>query len=241
MTADSAHRADTVSDLAREVLTESKESARAYLRQGWLYAAVRALREARQSANLTQGEVAQCLGTTQSAIARLESDHEGRITLHRYIDYALACDMCPLDLDTLLVPAERLRAFAIQDPDAPRTPTRFTAWCDSQQPSNAAWITFPADIPADIGPSAHTVTVDYQLQQAEGHEWVGFADWMSPEQAPPMSFVATSGLWSQHEMVGANLMQLPSTVAYASSPGQHDPAGRGELDTEWPGEPSRAA
>lgn len=115
-----------LSDLVREVLEESPEAARAYLRESWLLAAIRALRDARRRAGLSQAEVAARLGTTQPAIARLENDREGRTTLHRYVDYALACGMLPLEI--VVEPLESVRQFAVENPMAPRTQTCYEAW-----------------------------------------------------------------------------------------------------------------
>lgn len=115
-----------LADLEREALLESEESAYALLRENWLASTVAKLRAARRQAGLTQGDLAARLETTQSAIARLEADHEGRMTLHRFIDYAVACGV--LALDMLLVPSRDLRAYALQDPDAPRTQTCFDLW-----------------------------------------------------------------------------------------------------------------
>lgn len=117
---------DALSDLVREVLEESDESANAYLVQSWLSSAIEALYDARRRANLTQKEVAERLGTKQPAIARLEKDDEGRVSLHRYIEYALACGVLPLDLS--LRPVSALREYALNDPDAPRTERAYEAW-----------------------------------------------------------------------------------------------------------------
>lgn len=89
----------TLADAARSILEESDESAKAYLRQSWLSAAMGALWEARRDAGLTQAQVAERMGTTQSAVARMENDQQGRITLHKYIDFVLACDRVPLDVE----------------------------------------------------------------------------------------------------------------------------------------------
>ena len=117
---------DALTNLAREVLEESDESAYAYLAQGWLSSAIEKLYDARRAANLTQKEVAERLGTKQPAIARLEKDDGGRVSLHRYIEYALACDMLPLDI--MLKPAEDVRRYATYDPEAPRSEKAYEAW-----------------------------------------------------------------------------------------------------------------
>lgn len=119
---------DTFADLAREFLQESDESARAYLLQRWLAATMGTLREARRQAGLTQAEVAQRLGTTQSAIARLERDHAGGCSLRRYIEYLAACDLLPLDIE--VTPAASLRAYALANPDAPRSSGAIQNWRD---------------------------------------------------------------------------------------------------------------
>jgi transcriptional regulator with XRE-family HTH domain len=109
----------TLDDLTREILFESPESATAYLRSSWLTSAVQSLVEARRRSGLTQREVAERLATTQSAIARLESDYDGRMSLHRYIDYLIACSQAPFDIETTQL--HQLRVFAIARPSGPRT------------------------------------------------------------------------------------------------------------------------
>src|SRR5262245_50466824 len=87
--------ARTLADAVRDVLSQDEDGARAYLRQQWLSQAMSALWEARRAAGLTQAQVAERMQTAQSAIARMEKDDEGRITLHKYIDFALACEAVP--------------------------------------------------------------------------------------------------------------------------------------------------
>lgn len=60
------------------------------------------VREMRKRAGLTQAELAERIGTTQSAIARLERGH-GRPTLERLSTIATACH---LDLQVRLVDAD---------------------------------------------------------------------------------------------------------------------------------------
>src|SRR5579884_1516385 len=129
-------KAGRISDLVRDVLEESPEAARAYLRESWLLAAIRALRDARRKAGLSQSEVAARMGTTQPAIARLENDREGRTTLHRYIDYALACGMLPLEI--VVEPLEGVRQFAIARPDVPRTQSCYQVWAEGLPAASTA-------------------------------------------------------------------------------------------------------
>ena len=60
------------------------------------------MREARKRAGLTQTELAERVGTTQSAIARLERGH-GHPTMQRISELVEACG---LELQVRLVPAE---------------------------------------------------------------------------------------------------------------------------------------
>lgn len=119
MPIDTACEGSTLMDLEREVLEESEESAREYLRQGWISSAMGELRAARRKAGLTQQVIADRLGTTQSAIARLERDHDCSLSLRRYIDYLIACDVLPLDIET--APLAAVREYALTNPDASRT------------------------------------------------------------------------------------------------------------------------
>jgi len=86
---------------------------------------IEALQDARRRASLTQEDVAQRLGTTQSSIARLENSNEGSISLRRYVRYALACGMAPFDIT--MEPVRAMRDYILQDPDAARTPL---AYCE---------------------------------------------------------------------------------------------------------------
>ena len=110
-------------DLERKVLEESEESAREYLLRGWFYGAMEAARNARLVNGLTQAEVADRMGTTQSAVARLENAHTGNFSLDRFLRYAWECGAAPLDLE--FVPAKKLCQYALYDPSAPRTAQAF--------------------------------------------------------------------------------------------------------------------
>lgn len=121
-----SHRGGSMSDLIRETMEESEDSARVFLRQSWISAANAALRDARYRAGLTQEEVAQRLETTQSAIARLERDFEGRTTLHRFIDYVLACGAMPLSV--AVEPFSAVRSYVIANPEADRGEASYCDW-----------------------------------------------------------------------------------------------------------------
>ncbi len=125
----------SLADLVRDVLLDD-ETAKEYLVQAWLGSTTQALQEARRHAGLTQADVAQKLGTKQPNIARLEKDVEGSISLRRYISYAVACGMMPLDikLETLV----DVRNYALHDPDAARSEILFNAWKSAMVNSVAA-------------------------------------------------------------------------------------------------------
>lgn len=97
-----------------------------YLRQEWLTAMVTVLRDARVAADLSQSQLAERLGTTQSSIARLERDFTGSVTLHRLFDYAVACNAIPTV--TYLAPIVEYTSFASAHPTGARTQLAFDSW-----------------------------------------------------------------------------------------------------------------
>ena len=118
---------DAAVDPVRELL-EDKDTAYLYLAERWLTDVVAKLRDARLESDLTQHEIAERLGTKQPAIARLESDHEGKFSLRRFVEYALACGALPLDLS--LESAEEVRRCALGSPGEPITETAYENWLD---------------------------------------------------------------------------------------------------------------
>ena len=106
---------------SQKAIHESLTGAKEYLLSAWFYRAMEEIRDARIRNKLTQKEVAERLGTTQSAVARLESAHRGTFSLERFLEYAWASGLGPLD--AAFVPAEELRWFAFEDPLAARTVT----------------------------------------------------------------------------------------------------------------------
>jgi len=119
----------TTSDFIVEMMMDEKdgeEFTREYLKAKFLSSAVRALYNARRKAGLTQAQVAERLNTKQAAIARLEADTEGSMSLRRYVDFALACGMDPLDI--ILEPVESIRDYVIHNPQAPRAQDLYEKW-----------------------------------------------------------------------------------------------------------------
>lgn len=77
------------------------------------------LRDLRLRAGLTQAQVAECLQTKQSVIARMEADTRGSVSLRRLAEYTLACGMIPAcfeagePLELHFIPLEDARQFTI--------------------------------------------------------------------------------------------------------------------------------
>ncbi len=69
----------------------------------FLAGAADALLEARIAADMTQEQVAEKLGTKQSAIARMEADTSGSMSLRRYFDYCVAVNALPVPMQLTYV------------------------------------------------------------------------------------------------------------------------------------------
>ncbi len=90
-----------------------------YLRADFLASAAISLSRLRFDAGLTQAQVAEKLHTKQSAIARLEADFDGTMSLRRYVDFALACGVVPYNFT--FVPITTARDFIKKNPETPLT------------------------------------------------------------------------------------------------------------------------
>lgn len=86
----------TREDLLREYVYSSEEATDEYMKEMWLLASIGNLVRSRLQAGLTQREVADALGTTQSAIARLEAGND--IKLSRLWDYLRVCGSVPSEV-----------------------------------------------------------------------------------------------------------------------------------------------
>ncbi len=103
-----------------------QEFAEEYLKADFLSSAANALFSIRHQAGLTQAQVAERLNTKQSAIARLEADFDGSMSLRRYIEYALACGVIPHHIT--FAPVETARTFVIVQPETPFTQENQYNW-----------------------------------------------------------------------------------------------------------------
>ena len=115
----------TLGELVQDLAANERTGPR-YIQKAWVIGAVRCLRDARKRSGKTQADLAEALGTTQSAIARLENDRSGRINLRRFAEYAVACGYAPLDI--VLEPLEDVLAFASASPGRSRSPIAFHTW-----------------------------------------------------------------------------------------------------------------
>lgn len=126
---ENTHIGETTNDIiVRELTNRDSNSTfvKEYLKAGFVSAAVDQLFYARRQAGLTQAEVAERMDTKQAAIARLEADTKGSLSLRRYAEFALSCGMMPLEIT--LVPIESARYFVIDNPDLPITQVNYDRW-----------------------------------------------------------------------------------------------------------------
>jgi transcriptional regulator with XRE-family HTH domain len=117
------------SDFIVEMMMDEKEGeefTREYLKDRFLSSVVRGLYDVRRQAGLTQAQVAERLNTKQAAIARLEADTDGSMSLHRYVDYALACGMIPHHIT--FAPIESARDYVIAQPKMSFTQEAHNVW-----------------------------------------------------------------------------------------------------------------
>ncbi|MFL5663383.1 MAG: multiprotein-bridging factor 1 family protein [Ktedonobacteraceae bacterium] len=141
----------TVTDYLIQQITDEehgKDFAAEYLKSVFLETTVNDLFYVRRQAGLTQAQVAEKMKTKQAAIARFEADFDGGMSLRRYVDFALACDMIPLRIT--LAPVELVRQYTIARPKGSGTQEDFTDWQRT--------VTF--HLPADFADSTFHVTVN---------------------------------------------------------------------------------
>lgn len=122
-----------------------------YLKAVFLASAANALSTLRHEAGLTQMQVSEQLHTKQSAIARLEADFDGAMSLRRLVDFALACGYIPHHFT--FTPIETARRFIIEQPETPLSYKNQLSWNNATfqlrlEPagtaSRTAFIAFPS-------------------------------------------------------------------------------------------------
>lgn len=130
----------TTSDYLIQQLTdeeEGKDFAVEYLKAGFMSSAVNALFYMRRQAGLTQAQVAERLNIKPSAVARLEGDFDGGISLRRYVEFALACGMVPHDIT--FAPLESVINYIIAQPEVLYTQMNYQEWLKaSSQPDSTS-------------------------------------------------------------------------------------------------------
>lgn len=139
---------ETTNNIIVHELTDENTSStfvKEYLKAGFVSSAIDQLFYARRQAGLTQAQVAEQMNTKQAAIARLEADTDGSLSLRRYVEFALACGMVPLDIT--LVPIESARNFIIANPDSPLTQTNYDTWLLTKE---IPFIPAPQSVPPTV-------------------------------------------------------------------------------------------
>ncbi len=119
----------TMSDYLVEKLSSEEhgqEYATEYLKADFLTSVANALFTLRRQAGLTQAQVAELLHTKQSAIARLEADFDGAMSLRRFVDFSLACGYIPHHLT--FAPIETARNITIAQPETSLTFENHLNW-----------------------------------------------------------------------------------------------------------------
>ncbi len=171
-----AQSSGSTSDYIKERLSVDKggDFTRAYLKKGFLTAAMDALFYARREAGLTQAQVADRLHTKHTSIARWEADTSGSMSLHRYAEIALAYGMIPLDIK--LVPISSLCDYVTEDPQASRTADCYDAWLSKKfKPTFESW-----DV--DVYCVIHTKTCSVPLTHQEARGAVQLAEQLLKKQ-----------------------------------------------------------
>lgn len=138
---------------------QGKEFASDYLKSAFLAAAANTLFYMRRQAGLTQAQVAERLNTKQSAVARLEGDFDGSISLHRYVDFALACGMVPHDIS--FAPLELAISYTIAQPKTPYTQVNYQDWFKA----NSRPISTSAEITAQVESNSAIMSNTLQTQR----------------------------------------------------------------------------
>ncbi len=164
-------RETTADVIAHELADERNDPAfvEEYLKTGFLSSAVDALFYARRQAGLTQTQVAERLNTKQASIARLEADTNGSLTLRRYVEFALACGMVPLDIT--LAPIDSVRDFVRNHPDSPLTPELYQAWIKAKIEARQDFLldpgeTFSIQTVRSFAPPTNKTTSTHEGKQA---------------------------------------------------------------------------
>jgi transcriptional regulator with XRE-family HTH domain len=127
---------------------QGQEFAIEYLKSAFLSSAVNALFYMRRQAGLTQAQVAERLNTKQSAIARLEGDFDGGISLRRYVDFALACGMVPHNIT--FAPLESVISYTMAQPKIPYTQVEYQEWRKANSQSTSISVESVAQVKSNF-------------------------------------------------------------------------------------------
>jgi transcriptional regulator with XRE-family HTH domain len=148
----------TMTDYLIQQLTEEehgKDFAAEYLKSAFLSSAVNTLFYMRRQAGLTQAQIAERLDTKQSAVARLEGDFDGGISLRRYVDFALACGMVPHSIT--FAPLESAISYTIAQPKVPYTQVNHQEWLKTSSQFTSASVENVAHMKSNFEATGNTL------------------------------------------------------------------------------------
>ena len=86
-----------IRNVPQEIVNDD-QALREFLKTDWILSTMLNLEKVRKDGHYSQRDLAQRLGTTQSVISRTESDSTGAISVRRYVEWLLACDVVPTEL-----------------------------------------------------------------------------------------------------------------------------------------------
>ena len=84
-------------NLPQEIVNDD-QALREFIKTDWILSMMLTLEKVRKDSHYSQKDLAERLGTTQSVISRTESDSTGGISVRRYVEWLLACNVVPQEL-----------------------------------------------------------------------------------------------------------------------------------------------
>ncbi len=86
-----------IRNLPQEIVNDD-QALREFIKTDWILSMMLNLEKVRKDSHYSQKDLAERLGTTQSVISRTESDSTGGISVRRYVEWLLACNVVPKEL-----------------------------------------------------------------------------------------------------------------------------------------------
>lgn len=234
-------------ELVRTLVDDGRPeaAAAAYLREDWVSGVIALLRAARREAGLTQGEIADRLGTTQSAVARLERGDDAKLS--RVWDYLWACGKTPLTVDTTA--GARLRRYVAEQPSAPRSASAVDRWIAGREAALHSVAPSPPGSPS-VGRLGIDPSREGSLSAAAtGVDWsrlhslsaaISEMDWSGIGASADAIAASTAGIASFMVVPHLGGQTLGQVVRAALNAGYRPPSGGETSDAEPASEGSNA-